>query len=79
MRKLFADGINSFWHVLFGILGVYWWGVIPGFIIYQYLDITEKNVRVDLGEFFIGFLVALACMQIGILPEGKTRFSFTGF
>ena len=78
MRTLFADGKNSFWHFAFGFLGVYWWGLTPLFVLYQYLDISEKNVRIDLAEYFVGFLFALACIYIGLLPDNKNLFSLTG-
>lgn len=78
MRRLFADGMNSFWHFAFGFLGAYWWAVLPGFIIYQYFDIAENNVRIDLAECFIGFLAALALIQTGVIPDNRGLFSKMG-
>ena len=54
-RPLFTDGFNSFWHVVFGILAVQFKIIIPLFVGYQFLDIYEKNVWIDIGEFTIGF------------------------
>ena len=54
-RELFTDGWNSFWHVFFGILSIRFSIIIPIFVIYQLLDIYDKNLFIDLTEFFIGF------------------------
>jgi uncharacterized protein YqhQ len=54
-RELFTDGWNSFWHVLFGILSIRFFIIIPIFVIYQLTDIHDNNLFVDLTEFFIGF------------------------
>jgi len=55
-RELFTDGWNSFWHVFFGILSIRFSIIIPIFVIYQLLDIYDKNLFIDLTEFFIGFI-----------------------
>ena len=55
IRPLFSDGWNSFWHVVFGILSIRFIIIVPIFIIYQLLDFYDKNLFVDLTEFFIGF------------------------
>jgi hypothetical protein len=57
-RPLFTDGWNSFWHVIFGSLSVWYVFVMPLFILYQLNDFYEVNLFVDLAEFFVGFFVA---------------------
>jgi hypothetical protein len=54
-RELFSDGLNSFWHVFFGLLSIRFLVIIPIFVIYQLINIYDKNLFVDLAEFFIGF------------------------
>jgi len=75
MRIIFTDGKNSLSHFIFGMLGVYCWPILPIYIIYQYIDITEKNVRIDLVEFFIGYIVCLMCIQLQIIPDNKNLFT----
>jgi len=65
MRPIFTDKINSFYHFLFGVLSVKIPIIIPIFVLYQCIDIYEKNIRIDLLEFFIGYLIAF----IIIYPE----------
>jgi len=74
MRRIFTDGYNSLFHFIFGMLGVYCWIILPIYIIYQYMDIAEKNVRVDLVEFFIGYIICLMCIQLEIIPDNKNLF-----
>jgi len=59
MRPVFTDGLNSFWHVLFGVFAVKYDILIILFTLYQFMDMGEMNMKVDLAEFFIGYLVAL--------------------
>ena len=59
MRHIGVDGWNSFWHIVFGILAVKIHILIPLFIIYQLLDISNKNTMVDILEFFIGFVIGV--------------------
>jgi len=54
-RELFTDGWNSFWHVLLGILSIRFLAIVPIFVIYQLIDFYDKNLFVDIAEFFIGF------------------------
>ena len=68
-RQLFTDGWNSFWHVVFGILAIRYIIIMPIFVIYQFIDIYEKNLLVDLTEFFIGFfgtMIALTLLEYDI-------------
>lgn len=57
MRPLFTDGWNSFWHVLFGILAVRYYLIVPLFVIYQLLDWQDKNLVCDLLEFAVGYMM----------------------
>ena len=56
-RRLFTDNWNSFWHVAFGVLGYKLRLLVPLFIFYQFLDLTDVNVFVDIIEFLCGYLV----------------------
>ena len=56
-RRLFTDNWNSFWHVAFGVLGYKLRLMVPLFIFYQFLDLTDVNVFVDIVEFLCGYLV----------------------
>ena len=58
MRAIATDGWNSFWHFFFGFAAWYIPLIIPLFVIYQLIDPYEKNILIDLSEFFIGFLIA---------------------
>jgi hypothetical protein len=54
-RELFTDGWNSFWHVFLGILSIRFLVIVPIFVIYQLIHFYDKNLFVDIAEFFIGF------------------------
>lgn len=56
-RRLFTDNWNSFWHIAFGVLGYKLRLLVPLFIFYQFLDLTDVNVFVDIVEFLCGYLV----------------------
>jgi hypothetical protein len=64
VRCLFADGSNSVYHLLFGILASRVFVILPIFILYQfsehiYLRMSgrpDNNMLVDLAEFFIGYI-----------------------
>jgi hypothetical protein len=58
-RALFTDGFNSLWHVIFGILAIRFWFIMPIFIIYQLLDLTDANWLVDILEFCVGFFASI--------------------
>jgi hypothetical protein len=53
-RAIFTDGWNSFWHVFFGIVSIRFNIIIPIFIIYQLIHLYDKNLFIDISEFFIG-------------------------
>jgi hypothetical protein len=57
-RRLFTDNWNSFWHVAFGVLAYKLKLLVPLFIFYQFLDITDVNVFVDIVEFLCGYILA---------------------
>jgi hypothetical protein len=54
---LFTDGWNSFWHVAFGVLAIKFQTMVPLFIFYQFLDVEEINVFVDIVEFLCGYML----------------------
>jgi len=62
-RELFTDGWNSLWHVLFGMLSVRFIFILPIFVIYQLIDFHDKNLLVDLAEFFIGFFCIIVVVS----------------
>ena len=55
---MFTDGWNSAWHFAFGYLAVQYPIFVSVFIVYQFLNIYEVNVFVDVLEFVAGHLVA---------------------
>jgi hypothetical protein len=63
-RPLFTDGWNSFWHVVFGILSIYYWIIIPIFVIYQLMDYKDVNLWIDLLEFAVGFSFSIIVANI---------------
>jgi hypothetical protein len=73
-RELFTDGWNSFWHVLFGILSIRFFIIIPIFVIYQLTDIHDNNLFVDLTEFLIGFFGIV--LFVSFLNYHKIKHSF---
>jgi hypothetical protein len=60
MRQLFTDGINSFWHLFFGLAAAWFWWIAPLFVLYQLKDPYEKNILVDLTEFAVGCVAGFA-------------------
>jgi len=60
MRYLFADGWNSFWHVVFGMIGGVYPIILILFILYQLIDPFEKNVWIDITEGLIGYSITLS-------------------
>jgi len=41
--------------------------IVPLFVAYQFMDIYEKNVWIDIGEFVIGFMTGYTLKQCGFL------------
>ena len=56
-RAIFTDGWNSVWHFTFGYLAVQYPIFVSVFIVYQFLNIYEVNVFVDVLEFVAGHLL----------------------
>jgi len=50
--------------LIFGILSVHFVYIMPFFVIYQLIDINDKNLFVDLIEFIIGFIASLSVLYI---------------
>ena len=68
MRLPFADGANSFWHVFFGAVATQSMFIGILFTLYQFVDMFEKNMLVDMFEFFCGYGVCAAPqMYYGLL------------
>uniref|UniRef100_A0A6C0BKE0 Uncharacterized protein n=1 Tax=viral metagenome TaxID=1070528 RepID=A0A6C0BKE0_9ZZZZ len=65
-RPLFTDGWNSFWHLAFGLIAVWYWPLIVFFALYQLHDPFEKNIVIDFSEFFVGY-------GLGYLIKYRTR------
>jgi hypothetical protein len=63
-RPIFTDRWNSFWHVFLGILSYQFWIIIPMFIIYQLIDFYDKNLWVDILEFFIGLSCSILVVSL---------------
>lgn len=58
-RPLFTDGWNSLWHFIFGFIAFKYEIIIPIFILYQLYDYRDKNILIDIIEFFIGYIFYL--------------------
>jgi hypothetical protein len=63
---MFTDGWNSVWHFTFGYLALQYPIFVSVFIVYQFLDIYEVNVFVDILEFLAGHLVACGMFVLTI-------------
>jgi hypothetical protein len=61
MRPLFTDGWNSFWHVVFGILGSKYSLILISFLVYQVVthDPLSRSFAGIL-EFVVGFMLNMA-------------------
>jgi hypothetical protein len=62
-RPLFTDGLNSFFHFIFGVLAIRYSILIPLFISYQLLDPEDVNIFVDINEFIIGYIVGVIMLN----------------
>ena len=74
MRLPFTDGLNSFWHVAFGIMAVWVWWITPLFVVYQLKDPHEKNILIDLGEFAAGYTLGFAAAKKSLTRQRWTSF-----
>uniref|UniRef100_A0A6C0HJZ7 Uncharacterized protein n=1 Tax=viral metagenome TaxID=1070528 RepID=A0A6C0HJZ7_9ZZZZ len=63
---MFTDGWNSLWHFAFGYLAVQYPIFVSIFIVYQFLNIYEVNVFVDILEFLTGHLFACGMFVLTI-------------
>ena len=66
MRNLWTDGWNSFWHFTFGALTYKIPIILLMFLIYQLFakqGIYDKNVSVDILEYFIGLTSMIAAVK----------------
>jgi hypothetical protein len=70
VRLIFTDKWNSFWHVVFGVLAVRLWWIIPVFLVYQFILKYDENSIIDTAEFFTGYLFELLVNSI-IYSKGK--------
>jgi hypothetical protein len=59
MRGLFTDGYNSLWHIIFGMMTLYFPYIFIFYILYQYNDPNDSNLVIDILEYLIGLLVIL--------------------
>ena len=60
MRLILTDGLNSTWHVLFGMMGYYNNIFSILFVLYQIITETpqiDNNMPIDLSEFILGYLI----------------------
>ena len=55
VRLIFTDSWNSLWHVIFGILAVHVWIIIPVFFLYQFVLKYDDNSCIDTAEFGVGY------------------------
>lgn len=62
-RPLFTDGLNSFFHFLFGVLAARYFILIPLFISYQLLDPEDINLFVDINEFLLGYIIGIILLH----------------
>ena len=73
MRDLWTDGWNSFWHFTFGALTYKIPVILIIFLVYQLFvnrGIYDKNVAVDLLEYFIGLTSMIAASRtLDYLPS----------
>jgi hypothetical protein len=57
MRELFADYMNSYYHVWLGFLGAFFSPILFLAIGYQLLDPFETNMLIDIFEVMIGYIL----------------------
>lgn len=59
VRKLWTDGWNSLWHFTLGALAFKIPVILVMFLVYRAFTI-DKNVSIDLLEFFLGLISMIA-------------------
>ena len=72
MRLLFADGRNSMWHIVFGILAFQYSIIIPLFLVYQFLLKRDSNSLIDTAEFAVGYLVIYLYSKARVRNESSS-------
>jgi hypothetical protein len=80
-RPLFTDGFNSVGHVLIGVISKWWLWFVPIFIIYEILDHDDVNLSVDIAEYLIGLMAAMAItssswMTAGLIIMAAAAFAY---
>ena len=70
-RPLFTDGWNSFWHVIFGMMTLWYWWISPIFIAYQLKDYKDPNLWIDLAEFLFGWVFIIGIMNCCVMNDEK--------
>lgn len=76
MRKLFTDGYNSFWHVVFGMMGYYYYIIIVLFIVYQLVTDfynNNSNYIIDITEGLFGFMLMVIIHKLYILFRHRLK------
>jgi hypothetical protein len=66
MRGLFTDGFNSFWHVILGIITIYFPYLFIFYILYQFNDFNDVNLIIDIGEYIIGLIIIIMIKKVKI-------------
>lgn len=76
MRKLFTDGYNSFWHVVFGMMGYYSYIIIVLFIVYQLVTDfynNNSNYVIDIIEGLFGLMLMVIIHKLYILFRHRLK------
>jgi len=63
-RNIFTDGMNSFWHFVFGMFAVKFPLLVSIFILYQILDRHDINLCIDILEFLLGFTITYFLLKV---------------
>ena len=74
MRYILTDGLNSTWHIIFGVMGYFNNVVSIFFVLYQIITETpqlENNMPIDIVEFILGYLISYILNKFGFItiPE----------
>lgn len=66
MRRLFTDGFNSFWHVIFGIITYFFPYIIIFYTLYQYNNPNDENLIIDMVEYIFGLIIIIMIKKVKI-------------
>jgi hypothetical protein len=66
MRRLFTDGFNSFWHVIFGIITYFFPYIIIFYTLYQYNNPNDENLIIDMIEYIFGLIIIIMIKKVKI-------------